>query len=57
MLQTGRAYDMLHDPNVGGSLKSDDFLSLCRRAGYSEEAAQKAATERANQRLDRNMEP
>lgn len=46
---------MLHDPNVGGKLNAEQFLELCKDAGYSEEQAQKAATRRANQRLDQGL--
>ena len=54
-LQTAKAWEMLHDPNVGGKLNADQFLELCKEAGYSEEQAQKAATRRANQRLDQGL--
>lgn len=47
----------MHDPNIGGAMRAEDYLQLCRDAGYTEEEAQKAATERANKRMDKELEP
>jgi len=48
---------MVHDPDIGGAQSAEGLLKLCRRAGYSEDEAQKMATERANQRLDKELVP
>lgn len=50
-----QAYRMLHDPQVGGQFGPNEILGLCREAGYGEEAAQKAASERGKQRLDQGL--
>ena len=46
------AYRMLHDPQIGGQAGAEQVLELCKAAGYCEDAAQKAARQRADQRLD-----
>lgn len=46
------AWHALQNPEVGGRMDPDQILDLCRRAGYTEEAAQKAASQRAEERLD-----
>jgi hypothetical protein len=51
------AWDILHDPKASGELNAEQVLELCIQAGYGEEAAQKAAVRRANQRLDRDLTP
>jgi len=56
-LETARAWGMLYDPKVSGELTSEDLLELCRRAGINEEDAQKMAKRRANERMDRELEP
>jgi hypothetical protein len=56
-LQTAKAWEMLHDPKVTGHLKTDDYMQLCRDAGYGEDAVQKAGTAWANKRLDAKLEP
>lgn len=56
-LETARAYSMLHDPQVAPNLRAEQFLELAKRAGYSEDAAQKAATAHANRRLDQELPP
>jgi len=48
---------MLHDPSIGGNQDADHLLKLCKQAGYTEEEAQRLATERANERLDRDLSP
>jgi hypothetical protein len=48
---------MLHDPNVGGMLKGEEVLELAREAGFTEDQAQHMATDRANRRLERELEP
>ena len=50
-----QAYKLLQDPQVGGTADPEGILRLCRDAGYSEEVAQKAASRRANQRLDEGL--
>lgn len=52
-----RAYNLLHDPQVGGSLDAESVLELCRQAGYSEEASQRAAAQRAESRMSRDQPP
>ncbi len=52
-----RAWDRLHTPNDSGTLDSEGLLNLAKEAGFTEEAAQKAATARANARMDQNLKP
>ena len=56
-LNTAKAWDMLHDPEVTRDMRTTDFMDLCRRAGYGEDATQKAGKSWANGRLDQNKEP
>jgi hypothetical protein len=49
------AWEILRDPETGGSLSAEGVLEMYRAAGYSEEIAQKAASERAWQRMQRDM--
>ncbi len=55
LAQQVQAYKLLHDPQVGGTATPDQLLDLCKRAGYPEESAQKAASQRANERLDHGL--
>lgn len=55
-LQTFKAWEMLNSNGVG-SLNTESYMQLCRDAGYSEDAVQKAGTAWANRRLDKNLEP
>lgn len=48
---------MLHDPQVAGELNAEAYLELCRAAGYGEEESQRAATKRAEARMDRDLPP
>ncbi len=50
-----QSWRLLHDPHGSGSMDPNQILELCKSAGYTEEAAQKAATVRADQRLDQNL--
>jgi hypothetical protein len=52
-----RAWDRLHDPEYSGGLNKDAFYELCKAAGYSEEASQKAAAERGWERAKRDLPP
>jgi hypothetical protein len=56
-LEQAKCWSAVHDPNIGGMMDAEEFLELCKAAGYSEEAAQKAATERANKRMDKDLTP
>jgi hypothetical protein len=47
-----RAWELLNDPDYCGTLGMVDLYDLMLRAGYSEDAAQRAANERGNRRLD-----
>lgn len=51
-----RAWDMLHDPEIGGNMKADDLLKLALEAGFSAEEAQTIARNRAWGRMEREME-
>ena len=44
---------MLQDPEVSGKLTPESILELARQAGYSEEQAQRWATDQANLLLDK----
>lgn len=54
-LQTVTAREQIEDPAYSGMLDSEGFYELCRRAGYDEQVAQKAANHRANARLDKGL--
>ena len=45
------AWEKLHDPAQSGHMTMEDFYDLCIAAGYSEDAAGKAASERGFYRL------
>jgi hypothetical protein len=49
------AWERLHDPHYVGDLDAEGMLALAKLAGYSEDVAQKMATERGNQRMDRGL--
>lgn len=49
------AWEALNDRSL--SLRADDVLKLCLEAGYTEDAAQRAATAQANSRLDQGLPP
>lgn len=55
-LETVHAYDALHSSEAG-RLDAEAVLELCRAAGYSEEASQKAARQRALERMRRDLPP
>lgn len=57
VLDACHAYEALHDPQVAGALNSEQYLDLALKAGYHEEAAQRAATRRANDRLALELPP
>lgn len=51
------AWEQLHDPEVGGKMTAEELLEACLAAGYPEEVAQKAASERALQRMRMELPP
>ena len=51
------AWRDLHDPKVGGHMTAEEIRELAISAGLSEADAQKLATRRGNDRLDRNLPP
>lgn len=54
LAQNVAAWRVLQDPEAQGGLDADGILVMHRRAGYPEEECQKAARQRAEQRLDQN---
>ncbi len=48
-------WEMIADPQVGGVMNAEEFLGLCQRAGLPESVAQKMASERALERLRRDL--
>ena len=50
------SWQMLHDPQVVGSLTSKEFYELCLRAGYGEKASMQAARDRAWARMEKNLD-
>lgn len=50
------AWERLHSEE-GGRMTAEELLEACRAAGYPEEAAQKAASERALQRMRLDLPP
>jgi hypothetical protein len=51
-----RAFRMLHDPDYVGGMNTENYLELCKAAGYSEESSQKAASEWAVKRLRKGLD-
>ncbi len=56
-LDRAHAWEYLHDPKISGRLDAEGLLELCRQAGFSESEAQRAANQRANERLSRELPP
>ena len=56
-LRIVNAWRMLNTPSIVGKLKSKEYQELCLDSGMSKEAAEKAANDWANKRLDANLEP
>lgn len=52
-----RAWGRLNSPNESGMLDMEGMFDLCMEAGYSKEAAEKAANVRGNARMDQNLKP
>ena len=48
-------WEMLHDPMLSGSMNTEEFLDLCKKAGFAEREAQAAASQRAWQRLRKDL--
>jgi len=55
LLHVAKAWEMLHNPEITSYLDTDAYFELCQSAGYSKEAAEKAAAAWAFQRLRKNM--
>jgi len=49
-LESAKAWETLHNPEVSGNLTADGLYELMLAAGWSEQAAQKAGTRRAVER-------
>jgi len=47
-----RAWELANDPDYCGRLTMGEFYELLLRAGYSEEVAQKSASQRGWERLN-----
>jgi len=54
-MEETRAWELLNDPQHAGGLNAEGILELCKAAGYSEEASQQAAKERALARLRNDL--
>lgn len=54
-LSVAKAWDMLHDPKIVGKMNAEAYMNLCRDAGYSEYAVQKAGTAWQNKILDAKL--
>lgn len=55
ILGSAQAYRALYDPRIGGRMNAEELYNLCLQAGYSEEASQDAARERALERLRKDL--
>lgn len=55
LMKVGRAWDMLHDPEIVGALNMEEYLDLCLEAGYSQEASQAAAKEWGLKRMRKDL--
>ncbi len=51
------AWRDLHDPNIGGKLKAEQLYDLAKQAGVAEEDIQKIVRQRAEERLNNDLEP
>ena len=56
-LEDLESWRLLHNPTVTGVLNAEEFYDLCKAAGYGEETSQKAARQRAYERLKRDLPP
>ena len=54
-LEQVQAWEMLHNPQVVGTLNTEEFFELCKTAGYSKQAAQKAASAWAWKRMQKEL--
>lgn len=54
-LRIAKAWEMLHQPEITRNMDTLSYVELCKDAGYSDEAAQRAGTRWANMRLDRGL--
>lgn len=50
-----QAWERLNNPEYCGQMNTDQFYRTFIEAGYSEEVAEKAAKQRASDRLDAGM--
>jgi len=57
LLGWAQAWEQVNDPDVGGEMRGEAFLDLLKRAGFSEDVAQTAASERAWQRMNKDLPP
>ena len=55
MLEEIRAWELLHDPNVGGQMDADTFYEWCKLAGYNEDASKRAMKQRALERMRKDL--
>ncbi len=56
-LEGATAWRKLHDPQATADMTAEGILHLMQTAGYSEHAAQKAATEWGFERVKRELPP
>ena len=49
------AWDRLHDPNIGGQMDAKGIYETAKKAGYTEDEAQKAMGLRAWERMNRDL--
>jgi hypothetical protein len=54
-LDIAKAWELMHDPQVAGNLDTEQYMELCKQAGYTEAETQKAGTRWAAARLERNQ--
>lgn len=54
-LEEAYAWRHLHDPHLVGSMTAEEVLGLAKRAGYSEEVAQKMSSEHGWWRLQHDL--
>jgi hypothetical protein len=57
LLHTAKAWEMLHDPEIAGMCSPDEFLDLAKAAGCSEDEAQKAASNHAWAKMQKDVGP
>ncbi len=52
-----QAWRIMHDPEIAANLDTEQYMRLCKEAGYTERQSQKAGTRWAAARLEKGQKP